>query len=41
MRKENSFRMLRLESSRRLARQRIKEMDRLFAQLEEETAGCF
>ena len=37
MRKENSFCMLRLESSRRLARQRIKDMDPLFAQLEKGT----
>jgi uncharacterized protein len=41
MRKDNSFRMLRLEASRKLARARIKEMDRLFAQLQKETAGCF
>jgi hypothetical protein len=41
MRKENSFRMLRLESSRRLARRRVREMDRMFAQLEKETGGCF
>jgi HD superfamily phosphodiesterase len=41
IRNENSFQMLRLETSRTLARRRIKAMDCLLAQLEAETAGCF
>jgi hypothetical protein len=41
MGKENSFNMLRLENSRRLARRRIRTMDRVLAELEAETTGCF